>query len=217
MFLASVQAAEGPGWPTQLPLLPHPAEIIVGLVAFGIMYWLFKTKVVPRMEELYAERSAAIEGGMQQAEEAQQQAQAALEQYQAQLAEARAEAARIREEAREQGAAIVAEMRGQAQTEAARITEAATKQVEAERQHAVVSLRSEVGRLSTDLASRIVGESLHEETRQKGIVDRFLAELEAGDIQPEKVGASATAESAPSGGSQGELDLGGKPEQGQDS
>jgi F-type H+-transporting ATPase subunit b len=149
------------------------------------------TKVVPNLEKAYAERTAAIEGGMQQAEEAQQQAQAALEQYQAQLTEARAEAARIREEAREQGAAIVVEMRGHAQAEAARITEAAHKQIEAERQQAVVSLRSEVGRLSTDLASRIVGESLHEETRQKGIVDRFLAELEAGEIQPEKVGEDA--------------------------
>ena len=193
MIAASLVAAdeETTGFPSGFPLLPHPAEMIVGLIAFGILYWLYKTKVVPRMEELYAERTAAIEGGMQQAEEAQQQAQAALEQYQAQLAEARAEAARIREEAREQGAAIVAEMRGHAQSEAARITEAAHKQIEAERQQAVVSLRTEVGRLSTDLASRIVGESLHEETRQKGIVDRFLAELEAGEIQPEKVGEGA--------------------------
>ena len=190
MITASLVAAEGEttGFPSGFPLLPHPAEMIVGLIAFGILYWLYKTKVVPRMEELYAERTAAIEGGMQQAEEAQQQAQAALEQYQAQLAEARAEAARIREEAREQGAAIVVEMRTHAQNEAARITEAAHKQIEAERQQAVVSLRSEVGRLSTDLAGRIVGESLQDETRQSGIVDRFLAELEAGDIKPEKVG-----------------------------
>ena len=176
-----------------------------------------KSKVVPNLEKAFAERTAAIEGGMQQAEEAQQQAQAALEQYQAQLAEARAEATRIREEAREQGAAIVAEMRGQAQTEAARITESAQKQIEAERQQAVVSLRTEVGRLSTDLASRIVGESLHDETRQKGIVDRFLAELEAGEIQPEKVGAGAPAaqpvQQAPA---QGEFDLGGQPGPGQD-
>ena len=193
MIAASLVAAdeETTGFPSGFPLLPHPAEMIVGLIAFGILYWLYKTKVVPRMEELYAERTAAIEGGMQQAEEAQQQAQAALEQYQAQLAEARAEAARIREEAREQGAAIVAEMRGHAQSEAARITEAAHKQIEAERQQAVVSLRSEVGRLSTDLAGRIVGESLEDEARQRGIVDRFLAELEAGDIKPEKVGEGA--------------------------
>lgn len=193
MITASLVAAEGEttGFPSGFPLLPHPAEMIVGLIAFGILYWLYKTKVVPRMEELYAERTAAIEGGMQQAEEAQQQAQAALEQYQAQLAEARAEAARIREEAREQGAAIVVEMRTHAQNEAARITEAAHKQIEAERQQAVVSLRSEVGRLSTDLAGRIVGESLQDEARQSGIVDRFLAELEAGDIKPEKVGEGA--------------------------
>jgi F-type H+-transporting ATPase subunit b len=193
VITASLVAAEGEttGFPSGFPLLPHPAEMIVGLIAFGILYWLYKTKVVPRMEELYAERTAAIEGGMQQAEEAQQQAQAALEQYQAQLAEARAEAARIREEAREQGAAIVVEMRTHAQNEAARITEAAHKQIEAERQQAVVSLRSEVGRLSTDLAGRIVGESLQDETRQSGIVDRFLAELEAGDIKPAKVGEGA--------------------------
>jgi F-type H+-transporting ATPase subunit b len=192
----------------RLPILPLMGELIFGLIAFAILLWVITKKVVPNLEKAYADRTAAIEGGMQQAEEAQQQAQAALEQYQAQLTEARAEAARIREEAREQGAAIVAEMRGQAQTEASRITEAAQKQIDAERQQAVVSLRAEVGRLSTDLASRIVGESLHEETRQKGIVDRFLAELEAGEIQPEKVGAGTPAPAAESAHSQGELDLG---------
>jgi F-type H+-transporting ATPase subunit b len=173
------------------PILPLMGELVFGLIVFAIFLWIIAKKVVPNLEKAYAERTAAIEGGMQQAEEAQQQAQAALEQYQAQLTEARAEAARIREEAREQGATIVAEMRGHAQSEAGRITEAAHKQIEAERQQAVVQLRTEVGRLSTELASRIVGESLHEETRQKGIVDRFLAELEAGEIRPERVGEDA--------------------------
>ncbi len=191
MYLASLPAAEGPGWPEALPLLPHPAEIIVGLVAFGILYWLYKTKVVPKMEQLYEERAAAIEGGMKQAEEAQAEARVALEKYNAQLAEARSEANEIRESAREQGASIVAEMREQAQAEANRITESAKRQVEAERQQAVVQLRQEVGTLSTTLASKIVGESLEDEVRQKGIVDRFLAELEAGDVKREKVGSAA--------------------------
>ena len=61
-------------------------------------------------------------------------------------------------------------------------------QIEAERQQAVVSLRGDVGRMSTELASRIVGESLEDETRQKNIVERFLAELESGDVVREKVG-----------------------------
>jgi F-type H+-transporting ATPase subunit b len=187
VVLASVKAAEGVGWPDALPLLPHPAELIIGLIAFAILYWIYATKVVPRMEAMYEERAAAIEGGMQQAEEAQAEARAALEKYNAQLAGARTEANEIRETAREQGASIVAEMRGQAQAEAARITESAKRQVDAERQQAVVALRQEVGALSTTLASKIVGESLEDEVRQNGIVDRFLAELEAGDVKPEKV------------------------------
>jgi F-type H+-transporting ATPase subunit b len=176
---------------TQLPILPQWGELIFGLIAITILYFVVKIKVVPSLEKAYDDRTAAIEGGMHQAEEAQQQAQAALEQYNAQLAEARVEAGRIRGEAQEQGAAIIAEFRVQAQGEANRIAEAAHKQIEAERAQAVVSLRSEVGRLSTELASRIVGESLHDQARQSGIVDRFLAELELGEVRPETVGQDA--------------------------
>ena len=190
MVLASVKAAEGVGWPEALPLLPHPAEIIIGFIAFAILYRIFSTKVVPKMEAMYEERSAAIEGGMQQAEEAQAQAQAALQSYEAQLAEARAEANSIREQAREEGASIIADLRSQANAEATRITESAKRQIEAERQQAVVSLRQEVGAMSTTLASKIVGESLEDEVRQRGIVDRFLAELESGAVTPQKIGSS---------------------------
>ena len=172
------------GWPEALPLLPHPAEMLIGVIAFGLMYWLFASKIVPSLEAVYEERKEAIEGGMSKAEDTQREAEKVLREYQAQLADARDESARIREDAREQGAAIIAEMREQAQAEADRITTNAHKQIEAERSQAFVSLRSEVGRLSTDLASRIVGESLHEETRRTGIVDRFLAELESGTIRP---------------------------------
>ena len=176
------------GYPSGFPLLPHPVEMIIGLIAFAILYWVFKTKVVPTVERAYAERTAAIEGGMAKAEEAQKEAAAAKQQYEAQLADARAEAAQIREDARAQGAAIIAESREQAAAEAARINDNAAKQIAAERQQASVSLRNEVGTMSADLASRIVGESLHDEARQKGIIDRFLAELESGNVRAEAAG-----------------------------
>ena len=51
--------------------------------------------------------------------------------------------------------------------------------IEAERQQAITSLRNEVGALATELASKIVGESLEDQVRQSRIVDRFIAELEA--------------------------------------
>jgi F-type H+-transporting ATPase subunit b len=187
-FVAEIEGTSG-GDPVagRTPILPLYGELIFGVIAFGILYSIIAKKVVPNLEKAYAARAAAIEGGMAQAEEAQAAADAAKAQYEAQLKEARTEATQIREDARVQGSQIVAEMRGQAQAEATRITEAAHRQIEADRSQAAASLRGEVGRLSTDLASKIVGESLHDETRQKGIVDRFLAELESGSLTPQKV------------------------------
>ena len=175
------------------PILPLWGELIFGLIAFGILLWIVTTKVVPSLEKVYAERTAAIEGGMAQAEEAQAEAAATKAKYEAQLAEARAEANRIREHAREQGASIIAELRVQAQAEAARITESAQRQIEAERSQAAMSLRGDVGRMSTDLASRIVGESI-DDTLSANIIERFLADLESGQIAPEKVGSDGTGQ-----------------------
>lgn len=160
------------------PLIPEWPEIVLALVVLGILFYLVRTIVVPNFEKAYAERTAAIEGGIEDAQQAQKEAQAALEKYTAQLAEARHEAAQIREEAKEQGAQIVAELRAQAHAEADRITSTAHAQVEAERAQVLAQLKSEVGSLATDLAARIVGESLEDEARQKRTVERFIAELE---------------------------------------
>ncbi|MGJ9414202.1 F0F1 ATP synthase subunit B [Aeromicrobium sp. CF4.19] len=175
MHTTLVAAAEGE---SINPLVPHLAEVVLGLVVFGILFVLIKKFVVPAFEQAYAERTAAIEGGIDKAEKAQKEAEAALEKYTAQLADARHEASRIREEAKEQGAQIVAELRAQAKEEAARITSTAHAQVEAERSQVLAQLKSEVGTIATDLAGRIVGESLDDEARQRRTVERFIAELE---------------------------------------
>jgi F-type H+-transporting ATPase subunit b len=162
------------------PLVPHPIEIVLSLVVFGILFFLVRKFIVPAFEKTFAERTTAIEGGLAAAETKQAEADAKLAELEKQLADARHEAARIREEAREQGAQIVAEMRDQAQAESTRILDHAKTQIEAERQQAVTSLRSEVGALATGLAGRIVGESLDDDERQARVVERFLADLEAG-------------------------------------
>ena len=166
-------------WKTAYPIIPHPVDLIFGLVVFAGLYWVVAKYVVPRLEALLAERSAAIEGGIKKAEIAQAEATAALEQYRAELADARAERARMIQQASEEAAAIAAEIRQRAQQDAERITAAASQQIQAERQQALVQLRQEVGRLSVDLASRIVGESLEDDARQRRVVDGFLTDLEA--------------------------------------
>lgn len=172
-LLVSLASAEAPS-----PVIPHPTEIIVGLVAFSLLFYVLKSKVVPKFEKAFEDRTSAIEGGLAKAEKAQLDAEAALRQYKAQLADARGEAQSIREEARVQGAAIIEELRLKAQEEASRITTQAQASIESERQAAINSLRNEVGALATELASKIVGEALEDQVRQSRVVDRFLSDLE---------------------------------------
>ena len=173
------------------PLAPHISEFIAAIVFAGILTFIIAKFVVPRFEATFAERTEAIQGGIEKAEKAQAEAQAALEKYQAQLSEGRGEAAKIREDAKAQGAQILAEMREQAQAEAARIKTSAEAQLAAERTQLLGELRREIGGLATTLAGRIVGESLEDDDRARRTVERFLADIEQQDAeQPTETGAS---------------------------
>lgn len=192
MHLATTLAAasEQGGWANAYPIIPLPGELIFGIIAFAILYWIVAKKVVPRLETMYAERAAAIEGQIEEADKANAEAAELLEQYKAQLAESRAEASKIREDARAEGAQIMAELREKAQADAERIVASAHAQIAAERQQAVISLRAEVGTLATELASKVVGESLEDEARQRRTVERFLADLEGGGVERVTVAAA---------------------------
>ena len=160
-------------------LLPHTYDLVWSLVIVVVIGVVFYRVVLPKFQAVLDERTALIEGGIAKAEKAQEAADAAVAEQQKLLAEARADAAQVREEARAEGTAIVKDLRVKAGEEAARVTETARRQIEADRQAASVSLRTEVGALATDLASKIVGESLEDSARQSRVVDRFLDELEA--------------------------------------
>jgi F-type H+-transporting ATPase subunit b len=161
------------------PILPLWQELLVGSVAFAILCFVLMKYVFPRMEETFRARVDAIEGGLKRAEEAQAEANKMLEQYRAQLAEARTDAAKIRDDARADGEQIRQEIQARAREESDRIIAAGREQLNAERQQIVRELRAEVGTLAVDLAGRIVGESLSDEARRRGTVDRFLSELES--------------------------------------
>lgn len=163
------------------PILPEVYDIVWSALWFVIILIVVWKVALPRLNKMLDERSAAIEGNIAKADEAQKQAEAALEEYTRQLAEARTEAGEIREAAREDGKKIVAEAKDTASSEAARITASAHTQIEAERQAAFVSLRSEVGTLAIDLAGGVVGETLSDDARATAVVDRFLADLEASE------------------------------------
>ncbi|GGM19501.1 MULTISPECIES: F0F1 ATP synthase subunit B [Micromonospora] len=161
------------------PLVPIWQEIVIGSISFALLCFVLLKFVMPRMESMYQARVDAIEGGIKRAEAAQAEANQLLEQYRAQLAEARTDAARIRDDARADAEGIRKDVLAKAREESDRIIAAGKEQLVAERSAIVSELRAEVGTLAVDLAGKIVGESLADEARRKGTVDRFLNGLES--------------------------------------
>ncbi|MCF6521608.1 F0F1 ATP synthase subunit B [Streptomyces sp. JJ36] len=160
------------------PLVPPVPELVIGTLAFAIVFFFLWKKLIPNINRVLEERREAIEGGMEKAEAAKVEAQQTLDQYKAQLAEARHEAARLRNEAEQRGAELIAEMRAEGQRQREEIIAAGHAQIEADRKAAAQSLRQDVGTLATDLAGKLVGESLEDHARQSRTIDRFLDELE---------------------------------------
>ena len=159
--------------------IPAGYDIVWSLIVTGVIAFFFFKYLMPKMTALLDERAAKIEGGLEHAAKVQAEAEATKVEREAELLAARQEAARIREQAHEASNEIVAEAKTKAQSEANRVLESAQRQIEAERTSAVVSLRADIGSLATDLASRIVGESLADDARQSRLIDRFLDELDA--------------------------------------
>lgn len=163
------------------PIVPLWQELVVGAVAFGVLCYVLMKFVFPRMEKTFQARVDAIEGGIARAEAAQAEANQLLQQYRDQLAEAKTEAAKIRDDARGDAEGIRQDVLAQAREESERIVAAGREALAAERATLVRELRSEIGTLSVELASRIVGESLADEARRAGTVERFLSDLEGAE------------------------------------
>lgn len=176
------------------PLLPN-GTLIAEIIAFVIILVVLAKYVVPPINKAMSERQQQVRDQFEDLDRSKAAAEAERKKYHAALTDAQAEAGRIRQQAHEDGAQIVAESRRQAQAEAQRIVDSATAQTEQSKQQAEVQLRQHLGSLATDLASKVVGDSLHDDARQHAIIERFLADLDSGAIAPEKVSA-APAEDA---------------------
>ena len=164
----------------QNPLLPADYDIIWSAVCLAIIAFVIVKYAMPRLTGMLDERAEKIDAGLRSAERAEQALADAEARYEEQLTEARREAAGVRDKA---------------QAEAERVLTAAQRQIEAERQAAQISLRADVGMLATELAARIVGESVTDQALQSRVIDRFLDNLEA-QIEGDAVPAAQAAPQA---------------------
>jgi len=154
-------------------------ELIIGTVAFGIVFFALAKFAFPAISKTLQERADAIEGGLKRAQDSQDEANSLLDQYRLQLADARTEAAEIRVQANAEKNAIIDSAKVEATAAAAAVSDRAQAQLEAERTQVLTSLRREVSELALDLAGKVVGETLTDDKRARETVNRFISELEA--------------------------------------
>jgi F-type H+-transporting ATPase subunit b len=161
--MSSYNLAEQGGDGGNLFLIPNATffvELAIFLVVLGV-----------------GERQEMVRKQIQESQQASKRLAEAQARYHEALAQARVEAAKIRETARADAQQIKDEMRQQADQEVARIRERGAEQLATQREQIVRELRGELGELAVVLAGRIVGESVAEDARRAGTVDRFLDEL----------------------------------------
>lgn len=159
-----------------LLLLPEAAELVYGLVAFLIVFFVMRRFAFPGLNTMLENRQHAIQGKMEEAEATRAEALEAKRDFEASIADAKGEAARIRDEAKADADRIRADLVAKAEQDAAQIRERAQADAAAERERTLQELRSDVGRMSVELASRIVEKEVDPATHQS-LVDEYINNL----------------------------------------
>lgn len=160
-------------------------------IGFLIVVVVLARYIVPLVGKTMAARQDVIARQLADSEAAGQKLAEAQAAYDNAVAEAKVEAERLRADAMAQHEAIVSEAAAAAQTRADEITARATEALEAERDTAVRSLQAEIASMAVELAERQVIEALGDDARQRRVTERFLAELESGNIKGATAGTTS--------------------------
>jgi F-type H+-transporting ATPase subunit b len=160
------------------PLIPETVELIVGIVAFVIVFALLAKFAFPAMNKMLEERRNKIQGDLEKAEETRRTAEQELADYRAQLAGAREESNRIIEEARRTADQLRRDLQAKAEQEAQATVARAQEEIRAERDRVFQELRSQVGAIAVDLAGRVVGESLDADAHRR-LIDDYIDQVAA--------------------------------------
>jgi len=161
-------------------LYPHLNELIVGVIAFAILFFFMWKWVLPRVNDLLEERRRKIQGELERAESTRVEADGMLADYRAQLANARDEGNRIIEEARQTAEQLRHDLQARAEQESESIVSRAQEEIRAERDRVFQELRQQVGEIAVELAGRVVGQSLDKASHER-LIDEYIDQVATGD------------------------------------
>jgi F-type H+-transporting ATPase subunit b len=170
------------------PLIPETIELVVGGLAFLCVFLILWRFAFPALNKVLAERTAAIQGNLERAEETRRQADEELARYREQLANAREEANRIIEEGRRTADQLRRDIQARAEQEADATVTRAQEEIRLERDRVFQELRQQVASIAVDLAGRVVGESLDQRSHQR-LIDDYIDGLAAAGNGRDRGGA----------------------------
>ena len=160
-------------------LYPAVGELIVGFIAFAILFFFTWKWVIPRFKQVLEERREKIQGEMERAEATRKEADELQEEYRTRLAGARDDANKVIEEARGTADQLRRDLQAKAEEEAQATAARAQEEVRAERDRAFQELRAQIGSIAVELAERVVGEALDEKAHKR-LIDEFIDEVASG-------------------------------------
>jgi F-type H+-transporting ATPase subunit b len=157
-------------------LYPKLSELILGAIAFFILFAFMYKWALPRINQVLEARRDKIQGDLEKAEQTKTEADKMLADYRQSLAGAKEESNRIIEETRKTADSMRKDLQVKAEEEAQQIVARAQDEIRAERDRVFQELKAQLGEWSVLIAERVVGESLDRD-RQLRLVDEFIDEL----------------------------------------
>jgi len=154
--------------------------LLVGALAFAIVFYFLWKWVIPRVNQLLEERRQQIQGEIERAEATRGEADHLLADYREQLAGARDEANRIIEEGRRTADQLRRDLQTKAEEEASATVARAQDEIRAERDRVFEDLRAQIGDIAVELAARVVNQSLDKKAHEK-LIDDYIEQVATGD------------------------------------
>ncbi|MFD3259318.1 F0F1 ATP synthase subunit B [Paenibacillus lentus] len=153
-------------------------NIVITMVAFGILYWLLNKFAFGKLFEVMEKRRELVLGQLEEAKQTREQASAYVEEQKEALSQARQEAYEIIEQSKQSSSKQARDLLEQAKQDATRLKNEAVRDIENERNKAVESLRGEIGAFSVNIASKLIEREVENNPEeQEKLVNQYLKEV----------------------------------------
>lgn len=171
---AAEAGGEGGGGAAAI-LIPGLKELIPGLIAFAVVFFVLSKFAWPAISDMLDKRAETIRESLEKAEAAKIEAERLLAEYKEAMAEARKEAASVLSQAKQAADATRNEAQTRAQAEYDDMLTKARVAIEGEKQAAIQQLQASVAELSVAVAGKLIGSELSAEDHLK-VVEKYLDE-----------------------------------------